>query len=669
MSSRKNSVSFENKSVHVSPTRRSHVSSADSLEASRDTRSHGDLSARDVEPDSGVNRPSGRTKKDAASPVVKIAEKPVCRDHRSFAATTFGTVAFKMLEWLTPQGLQAISDHFSEARDPDRSATSDLEIQTGATPEKPEPTRRRPFPKSTQSMSMPEHEQSLQQAPETTRHDEQLISTRDPTRRKRNSQNSLMTSTAPKPQRKASLEAVAPSTTTTAAAAAATTDATRTSKSGNFCGEKKLRAAKLSNGIVSRALPEIPLKPAFFENVPCLSPPPVDEVDPLSLTSEDHSTHSSISLPKSRKLKPSGEDHGQSTFHAESLWVDYPLPQALSRLNVQLIDFICDVFQEDRSNEVDFFGPATMSERHPKPHNSVKRLTRRKARPENAAAPSITRGQWKAFNEQTLFNVMSDPHALVSSFTKDGKLYDSQTLWYCMLRVTRAAPSIVFHSLWLAAKSLFEPPQSLRSGRLPSTKLFGNGRGLSNFEAGCVMSICLHALVAAAPCASDSRTLYEMSRIRSGGSVLATQGGAARQPSTMCLEYDDVFSNDLALRLARRVFCAVTARNCFAEVANADAIMGEATGETDVLSLLLNQLDLIGCGPTRILSFTQTERLLHETRVPTLLLDWARAVLLQEWNGRPEYSNDGPFHGAMSLISTLCTYMFFFFFFLSEKLN
>ncbi|KAG6002584.1 hypothetical protein E4U21_002967 [Claviceps maximensis] len=646
-------MSFENKSIHASPTRRCQVSSVDSLDASRDD---GEPVEKDSEPEAKRNERSQRNRKDAASSIIKIAEKPACKDHRSFAATTFGTVAFKMLEWLTPQGLQAISDQYSDARNPDRLATSDSDIKNedsdvadvlSLTPKKPETTRRRSSSKSRQSLPTPEQEQSLHQVPETLRPDEHLVSTRDPARHKRTSQNSLMNSTASKSQRKASLEAIAPS---------ATTDAARTTKSSNFRGEKKPRAAKLSNGIKSRALPEIPLKPAFFENVPCLSPPLIDEVDPLSLTSEDHSPHSSISLPKSRKLRPSGEkseDRGKSTSHADSLWADYPLPQALSQLNVELIEFICDVFQEDRSNESGFFGPATMSELHPIPHNSAKRLAR-KAKPNNVAAASITRRQWKAFNEQTLFNVMSDPHALVSSFTKDGKLYDSQTLWYCMLRMTRAAPSIVLHSLWLAAKSLFEPPQSWKSGRLPpSTKLFGNGRGLSNFEAGCVMSICLHALVATAPCASDSKTLYEMSRIRSGGSVLATQGAAARQPSTMCLEYDDVFSNDLALRLARRVFCAVTARNCFAEMANSDAIIGQAMGETDVLSLLLNQLDLIGCGPTHILTFTQTERLLHETRVPTLLLDWARAVLLQEWNGRPEYSNDGPFHGAMSLISTL----------------
>ncbi|QPH10946.1 hypothetical protein C2857_002474 [Epichloe festucae Fl1] len=646
---RKNSVSFENKSTHTSPTRRCQVSSVDSSGTSRDEEVH---ARRDAEPGTREHHRSRRCKTDAKAPPpqVKIAEKPACRDYRSFAATTFGTVAFKMLEWLTPQGLQAISDQYSDAGNSDRLATSDrdgkVEISGvvgdfGSTPKKPEPSRRRSSSKSSQPTPTPEPEQSAQQVQETLRPDEQLV-TRDSTRRKRNSKSSVKSSTAPKPQRRSSLEAVTPSSTT---------DISRPSKANNFRGEKKPRAAKLSNGIISRAVPGIPLKPAFFENVPCLSPPLVDEVDPLSLGSENHPNQSTMPMPRNRKMKPSRDDPAKSISESCSPWVDYPLPQALSILNVELIEFICDTFQEDRSNEIGFFGPLTMTEKHPKPQSSAKRLVR-KPKSENAAT-AIPRSQWKAFNEQTLFNVMSDPHALVRSFTKDGKLFDSQTLWYCMLRMTRAVPSLVFHSLWLAAKSLFVPPKSLKSGRLPSMKLFGRGPGLSNFEAGCVVSICLHALVAAAPCAPDSKTLYEMSRVRSGGSVLASQGGAARQPPAMCLEYDDVFSNDLALRLARRVFCAVTALECFADIANSDASIGEALGETDILSLLLNQLDLIGCGPARILTFSQTERLLHETRVPTLLLDWARAVLLQEWNGRPEYSNNGPFHGAMSLIATL----------------
>ena len=122
----------------------------------------------------------------------------------------------------------------------------------------------------------------------------------------------------------------------------------------------------------------------------------------------------------------------------------------------------------------------------------------------------------------------------------------------------------------------------------------------------------------------------------------------------MCLEYEDVFSNELALRLARRLFCAITARRCFADIAECDLSLRDNGSDFDVLRPLLSQLDLLSNEPARVLDFTPAERLLHETRVPTLLLDWARAVLLREWDGRPEFSSDGPFHGALSLVATLC---------------
>lgn len=594
---------------------------------------------------------------DGCAGKVNIAEKPVSRDYRSFAASTFGTVAFKMLEWLTPQGLQAISEQISEASEPDspckqqhvKKTERNIVEESPATPDKAVPSLTRSSSKSSQSLPTPEPEQSHQPLPEPTARPDESILARDPARRKRNSKGSVKTATASKPQKKTSLEPLPPP---------APADSQKiTAKSNSFHGEKRPRPPKLTPGVMGRTVPEIPLKPAFFENVPCLSPPPVDEVDPGSSehgdSDEDPSTRNTIAVTRTRRQKQQSEDQNDTLLESDESWKNYPLPQSLNQLNVELIDFICDVFQEDRTDEKQFFGPLTLTESHPKPHNRSKSLSRKANH--SAKTAVISSRKWQAFNEQTIFNVMSDPHSLVKSFTKDGKLYDSQTLWYCMLRMTRVAPTLVLHSLWLAAKSLFVPPEALNSSRLPSKKLFGDRPkgALSNFEAGCVMSICLHALVAAAPCAADSKTLYEMSRIRSNGLVLAGQGAAARQPSSVCLEYDDIFSNELTLRLARRLFCAITARKCFAEIAEWDGGAEDAIG-IDVLGLLLNQLDLVGSGPIRILDFTQAERLLHETRVPTLLLDWARAVLLQEWNGRPEYTNDSPFHGAMSLIATLC---------------
>ncbi|KAK2592014.1 hypothetical protein QQS21_010285 [Conoideocrella luteorostrata] len=646
--SRKISLSLEGESTHASSPRRCQVSIVDPHGPGANGNPHIRV---DRESETRECNYAQRNCSDSETSMVNISEKPFSRDYRSFAATTFGTVAFKMLEWLTPQGLQAISKQYSDASTPDAnpkqdvmkdSKAIDVEEFKSTVSKPPEILGRHSSSKSSQSGLTPELEQSRLPVPEPPRPDESILA-RDTVRRKRNSKSSVKNAAASKPQKKASIDPVTP---------ANPTDGPRsTSKSNSFHGDKKPRTAKLTSGIISRTVPDIPKKSAFFENVPCISPPPVEEVDPLSfeqdvLEEDDSLTNSTTTIAKARNDKQNRENQQQSVPEADSSWVDYPLPQALSQLNVELVDFICDIFQEDCFNETGFFGPLTMSENHPNPLKGSRKLRRKHKQQEERASPS--RSQWKAFNEQTIFNVMSNPQSLVKSFTRDGKLYDSQTLWYCMLRMTRAAPSLVLHSLWLAAKSLFVPPRSFRSGRLPSKKVFGDSPSLTNFEAGCIVSICLHALVAAAPCAEDSKTLHEMSRVRSGGSVLA-----ARQPSSTCLEYDDVFSNELALRLARRIFCAITARKCFADIAVTDASIEDGANELDVLSILVDQLDPNGSGPVRILDFSQSERLLHETRMPTLLLDWARAVLLQEWSGQPEYSNNGPFHGAMSLISTL----------------
>lgn len=262
--------------------------------------------------------------------------------------------------------------------------------------------------------------------------------------------------------------------------------------------------------------------------------------------------------------------------------------------------------------------------------------------------------EWKLFVEQTLFYVLSDPQLALRSFTKTGQLYDSHTLWYCMLRMTRVAPSLVFHSLWMAAASLFAPPKPLQSLRSPTTKVFPkNEPSLSNLEAGRLMSICLHALIAAAPLVTDSRALYDMSRIRSHGLSLAGSGAIARQPAELCLQYDDAFTDDMALRLARRLFAAITTRRRFDALCESNMAPDEHS-EQDVLAPLFSQLDFLNMDAVYVLEFSFPERALHETRVPILLLDWARAVMLHDWDGSPEVPRDGAFGGALALIEAMC---------------
>lgn len=576
------------------------------------------------------------------------------KDHRSFAATTFGTVAFKMLEWLTPQGVDYISKELSAISRMEPGQVDDPpEAAPGSEPPSvPKNNCRQSVSNSSPKIARQEsHSSPISEAQTAPPSDEAP-------KPKRGTKASSRTQTSSFSKARGPIEPLAIPTT-------ATEEAKPTPKGGSinsFHSEKLPRSGRMAPTVITRGVPEIPLKPAFFENVPCISPPVLEEVNDVDLGSsdqaesdEDNATNL-IPSPtnRSRPSTPIKRGAVDLTLADDAPWINCPLPQSLRLLNLELVDFICDLFQEDHTREQLFPGPPKTSEVHPIPQNRTKKLCRRRPRPGHG----VSKWQWKAFNEQTFFHVLSDPHSLLASFTRDGKLYDSQTLWYCMLRMTRAAPSLVLHSLWLAAGSLFVPPKSLQRMRSPAGKLFSqDAASLSAFESGCLMSICLHALVAAVPYVADAATLHDMSRLRSRGLVLAGSGPAARQPSWICLDYEDVFSNELALRLARRLFCAITARRCFAEIANCDMTVPDGPSTDDVLRQLLDQLDLLCTDPCRLLEFSHPERLLHETRVPTLLLDWARAVLLKEWDGRPEFSTDGPFYGALSLMATLCEFI------------
>lgn len=591
------------------------------------------------------------------APKLSIHERPTSKDYRSFAAAAFGTVAFKMLEWLTPQGVDFMSRELFEAGRPlpFGAGVNDHESTTREPPSsnqklEPQPLSRPPQSESASKPSKQGAEPSPSVDAQADASPSPKPSTKSTPKHSRSSRGPFRASSSPNSNRRGSLE-----TLPVPNARDETKSPQKSATLNGFHLDKRSRTARIAPSVITRSVPEIPLKPAFFENVPCLSPPAVDDLEEPDLGSsdvedsdKDTTTGSIISPAASRPDTPVKGDAQDAVLEHDASEIDCPLPQSLRQLNVELVDFICDVFQEDHTAEKHFFGPLQASEPAPSPQNNQRRMVRR-----HRPGQTLSRTQWKAFNEQTIFDVLSDPKSLVQSFTRDGKLYDSHTLWYCMLRMTRVAPSLVLHSLWLAAKSLFAPPESLKYVRSRTKPLFDGVKGsLSNFEAGCVLSVCLHALVAAAPCVSDSKTLYEMSRIRSHGMVLSGSGKAARQPPAMCLEYDDVFSNDLALRLARRLFCAITARKCFAEIAECHVYKARRE-DFDVLRPLLNQLDLLNT-PIRTLDFTAAERLLHETRVPTLLLDWARAVLLQEWDGRADFPCDGPFYGALSLMATLC---------------
>jgi hypothetical protein len=324
-------------------------------------------------------------------------------------------------------------------------------------------------------------------------------------------------------------------------------------------------------------------------------------------------------------------------------------PQTLRCLNPTLVEFVCNVYSEDGTTE----RPPLFSE-DADSYGPVNRAAGTKMMRLSTSKPYSHSMSWKAFNDQAIFSVLSEPRALLSSFTRNGKLLDSQTMWYCMVRLTRATPDLVLHSLWLAAEDLLIAPQDLHSNCPVDSIHRQKSSPLSQTEAGSLIAICFHALVAAVPVVSDSRTLYELSRTRASGQALSLNAGSVKQNHLLSLDYDDIFSSDLALRLARRLFLGIAAGRRYADLRTRRGHVPLQGGRDCLLEPLLAQLDFMNHEACPNLEFTPADRLMHETRVPTLLLDWARAVLMAGWEGQPYFAEDNAFGGAMAFIGTMC---------------
>ncbi|KAH6887535.1 hypothetical protein B0T10DRAFT_489903 [Thelonectria olida] len=587
---------------------------------------------------------------------IHVVEVPISKDHRSFAANLFGTVAFKMLEWLTPRGIEAMSEQISNL---ERDSVAKVEPASHSEEELPPRPRNHRYSLESQPQNSPSTTRGADAKPSPPQvnletgadHGKTQPETPavDKTKSRHVSIPKSRNSTS-KTKRTASLEPFPP-------APPASEDGKTTILSPRLNGfhEKPIRP-KTNTTISGRGIPEVPTRPTFFENVPSPSPQPPQKAKPAQPPLDDgppkdaSSNGATMQSKQPRVESSSRADAEKEKPEVPASWMHNALPQALSRLDVEVIDFICDMLQEDGTSENQFHVASEPNGPCPKPLHPSKPLSRRRSKKAKSS-----KKQWRDFNEQTIFNVLSNPRAIIESFTQDGKLYDSQTLWYCLHRLSRVMPSLVFHSLWIAAGSLFVPPPGVQN-QMPAKKSNFVQRSqtrLTDAEASHLMSICMHALVAAAPIVPDSRTLYELSRIRSLGLTLANSGAVARQPASRCLDYDDTFTNDLAIRLARRLFCAITARRCFSEMETPGKSDEKPHSNADILGHLVDQLDILTAGSPRILEFSQSEYLLHETRVPTVLLDWARTVILNEWNGRPDFSMDGPFGGALSFIETM----------------
>ncbi|PKS11389.1 hypothetical protein jhhlp_003152 [Lomentospora prolificans] len=569
----------------------------------------------------------------------------------------FGTVAFKMLEWLTPHGLDNLTKKV-------QALSAATEGEPLAERKDPAPPRSRSRADSAISGSSPSRKDKT-----TMRVDDSPAQTREnsgakpaasskPKSARRNS-NAKVRAASTKPIRRLSTDPFVPN-------APAEDAPTLVSPRISGMHPEKLPRPPKTTQASTREISLVPPSPGGSSDDAESDKPVQDDQDhgEENMTSPDDSAEEDT--PGSHDTESESEDDvlrmdpavsGKPKDHSvliedpetedpendtETSIVDTALlPQSLNRLNFEIVEFLFSVLREDST----FESPIA----HTRGGSWQLQAGKYKRIPITPQPyPMPMKVEWKRFVDQSIFYVMSDPHALVRSFTRDGKLVDSRHLWRCMVRLTDAAPSIVFHSLWLASANLFTLPKPFTPGHFSNSKsLLKSQKPLSNADAACLVSICLHALAAAAPEVNSRAALFDMSRLRSSGVALSGNGGP-RLPTSLCLQYDDTFSNDLALRLAKRLFTALVARKHFATLAEFEGNGHETTEESNVLGPLLSQMDFLNSDA----EIGQGSSPMPQA-LPILLLDWARAVIMQEWDGQAVFNPDSAFGGAMLFIETM----------------
>ncbi|TQS38112.1 hypothetical protein Golomagni_01389 [Golovinomyces magnicellulatus] len=335
------------------------------------------------------------------------------------------------------------------------------------------------------------------------------------------------------------------------------------------------------------------------------------------------------------------------------------LPQSLNVLTIEIIELMCNVLQKDGTYEKHSLFPSILGEEFKK--RSVLRkekVLRRNTSKGDHPYPEFVKQQWKCFIEQCLFDVLKKPQTLLRTFSQEQKkTFDSQTIWYLMLRMTRVSPTLVYDSLWHAAEALFLPPPKILGKydwvKDPLSRHSIRSNAISDGDAAEIFSICIHALIAALPPVEDPSKIIELSKIRSFGFTMLAKHSNSPEMVALCLQYEDAFTNELAVRLARRIFMAIPIRQKYSSL-GLQEIYDDEKQQPFILNKILSIMEVSNTiRSPLILEFSTSERDTHEKRVPIIVLDWARAVMLKDWHGRAEVSRDGPFGGALATIAAI----------------
>jgi len=601
----------------------------------------------------------------------KILEKPTTIDHKSFLQTVINTVAFKVVEWLAP-------GNFDEPTTSGNNLNTDADEDEDCPPppgklENKQNGTKLEFKQNQvvdkvaghvgsdhEDNDLPKEESEMADSPRSIT--SKSISSGDPILNGDGQDFSHTRSQEiPVPLRRSSstLLAKIPTCSPQLPKEVISTSAI-INNSDSKLDKKHLSRDRRPSQIVRRLSQKEILSSPKTETPPQISEPrtistPTVQTEPIETADL---------APKQTSIKATNDIHYMQDLqimnqHKQNIPEPYEkirLPQSLSHMTAEVMDLICNILQSDGTFERHFLHPPKIKDGFKHQQRNAVALARRPLYPKPSIYPHSLRSQWHLFIEQAVFDVFHKPESLLKSFCQnDEVLWDSQSIWYGMLLMTRATPSLVFHGLWVAVGAVFSPPEDfVYKAELSKEQISDvnhTSGAISDINAARIISICLHALVATAPVVLGERQLGNMSRIRSKGLVMDD----LELPS-LCLQYEDAFTNDLALRLARRVFRAIPTRQSFAESKrHQQAAYGNIDSDLDIIQTILETMRTPDLGTLSLFDFSDSESRLHEKRVSFLVLDWARTVLIHEWDGAAEIPSNGPSGGALAMIAALCT--------------
>lgn len=300
-------------------------------------------------------------------------------------------------------------------------------------------------------------------------------------------------------------------------------------------------------------------------------------------------------------------------------------------------------------------------------------------------------GGTSPFVDRSLYYTLSDPDTLLRSFREepwkggnDSPLphLNSNRLSHAFRSWNQRNGSLIFDSLWIAARSLFTSPPEVvtqKSPRLRAAQKSPERNGftahtptspshndsqsifLSDLDASHIVMICIHALTSLVP-TGWPHAWQEVRKLRSWGVIIPQHPQQTQDPGYHYvhpwLSIIDELEYEPAFRLADRLVRGIGARRCFSEILR--TLSSQASEQQEDLreyafgltSILIKHLTVVErqARSSRMNLKTDTD---PGWTVTSVFLEWLRTLIIKSWDGKPEIHRWSAVGGAIEIMADL----------------